>query len=176
MMGPGGLPPPPPPYPGYASPSAAAAAAAGTPPGASSPAAAGFRPHMASPVGAGGMIHPPPGGLMQPGGPMGIPPPGVGVGMGPGGGFSEMEERQRVRFQTELEFVQCLGNPNYLHFLAQRGYFKESTFINYLSYLQYWKVRLGNSLGFVRFYTLIFIVPGAPVRSLRQVPGLPALP
>ena len=44
-----------------------------------------------------------------------------------------------LRFQTELEFVQCLGNPNYLNFLAQRGYFKESNFINYLKYLQYWK-------------------------------------
>lgn len=39
----------------------------------------------------------------------------------------------------ELEFVQCLGNPNYLHFLAQRGYFKDSKFINYLEYLQYWR-------------------------------------
>ena len=29
-----------------------------------------------------------------------------------------------VRFQVELEFVQCLANPNYLNFLAQRGYFK----------------------------------------------------
>lgn len=42
-------------------------------------------------------------------------------------------------FQVELEFVQCLGNPNYLHFLAQRGYFKDEKFVNYLDYLQYWK-------------------------------------
>ena len=52
---------------------------------------------------------------------------------------SDQEEKQRLRFQVELEFVQCLGNPNYLNFLAQRGYFKESPFINYLKYLQYWK-------------------------------------
>ncbi|XP_042239202.1 mediator of RNA polymerase II transcription subunit 31-like isoform X3 [Homarus americanus] len=51
----------------------------------------------------------------------------------------ESEDAQRVRFQIELEFVQCLANPNYLLFLAQRGYFKEQTFINYLKYLQYWK-------------------------------------
>nr|XP_002130276.1 mediator of RNA polymerase II transcription subunit 31-like [Ciona intestinalis] len=44
-----------------------------------------------------------------------------------------------VRFQVELEFVQCLSNPNYLNFIAQRGYFKESTFVNYLEYLLYWK-------------------------------------
>ncbi|KAL8560801.1 Mediator of RNA polymerase II transcription subunit 31-A [Nucella lapillus] len=48
-------------------------------------------------------------------------------------------EEQKQRFQMELEFVQCLGNPNYLNYLAQRGYFKEPTFINYLKYLLYWK-------------------------------------
>nr|CAD7597030.1 unnamed protein product [Timema genevievae] len=32
---------------------------------------------------------------------------------------------QQLRFQAEQEFVQCLGDPNYLNFLAQRGYFKE---------------------------------------------------
>ncbi|XP_055676996.1 mediator of RNA polymerase II transcription subunit 31-A isoform X2 [Lutzomyia longipalpis] len=52
---------------------------------------------------------------------------------------AETEDQQRLRFQVELEFVQCLANPNYLHFLAQRGYFKDQTFINYLKYLLYWK-------------------------------------
>ncbi|KAM7361170.1 mediator of RNA polymerase II transcription subunit 31-like isoform 3-T3 [Cochliomyia hominivorax] len=51
----------------------------------------------------------------------------------------ESEEQQKLRFQVELEFVQCLANPNYLNFLAQRGYFKDQAFINYLKYLQYWK-------------------------------------
>ncbi|XP_064612935.1 mediator of RNA polymerase II transcription subunit 31-like [Liolophura sinensis] len=51
---------------------------------------------------------------------------------------SETEE-QRLRFEIELEFVQCLANPNYLTFLAQRGYFKDQCFINYLKYLLYWK-------------------------------------
>ncbi|XP_073874508.1 mediator of RNA polymerase II transcription subunit 31 isoform X2 [Macaca fascicularis] len=45
----------------------------------------------------------------------------------------------RLRFQLELEFVQCLANPNYLNFLAQRGYFKDKAFVNYLKYLLYWK-------------------------------------
>lgn len=72
-------------------------------------------------------------------------------------GVPETEDQQRLRFQIELEFVQCLGNPNYLNckrirvisesivilmvvlVLAQRGYFKDSTFINYLKYLLYWK-------------------------------------
>ncbi|XP_017849749.1 mediator of RNA polymerase II transcription subunit 31-A isoform X2 [Drosophila busckii] len=51
----------------------------------------------------------------------------------------ESEEQQKRRWQIELEFVQCLSNPNYLNFLAQRGYFKDASFINYLKYLQYWK-------------------------------------
>ncbi|CAD6996205.1 unnamed protein product [Ceratitis capitata] len=51
----------------------------------------------------------------------------------------ESDEQQKLRWQVELEFVQCLANPNYLNFLAQRGYFKDQAFINYLKYLQYWK-------------------------------------
>lgn len=35
----------------------------------------------------------------------------------------------RVRFQVELEFVQCLANPNYLNFLAQRNFFKVNSFL-----------------------------------------------
>ncbi|ESO07080.1 hypothetical protein HELRODRAFT_105060 [Helobdella robusta] len=49
------------------------------------------------------------------------------------------DEQQKMRFQVELEFVQCLANPNYLNYLAQRGNFKEPTFINYLKYLLYWR-------------------------------------
>lgn len=45
----------------------------------------------------------------------------------------------KIRFQVELEFVQCLANPNYLNFLAQRGYFKDQAFVNYLKYLEYWR-------------------------------------
>ena len=53
--------------------------------------------------------------------------------------YSDYEEKERIRFQIELEFVQCLANPNYLNFLAQRGYFKDRCFINYLKYLYgYW--------------------------------------
>lgn len=48
------------------------------------------------------------------------------------------EDEERKRFQIELEFVQSLANPNYLNFLAQRGYFRNQTFLNYLKYLMYW--------------------------------------
>lgn len=79
-------------------------------------------------------------------------------------GQQETDDQQKLRFQVELEFVQCLANPNYLNckydtfspkvnktstvirekldtlaVLAQRGYFKEASFVNYLKYLLYWK-------------------------------------
>ncbi|KAH3758400.1 aldehyde oxidase and xanthine dehydrogenase [Pelomyxa schiedti] len=46
-----------------------------------------------------------------------------------------------MRFQIELEFVQCLCNPEYLHYLARfhGKIFHDKAFINYLNYLQYWK-------------------------------------
>ena len=43
------------------------------------------------------------------------------------------------RFETELEFVQALANPEYLHFLAQNLYFDDPAFRDYLVYLQYWR-------------------------------------
>ncbi|RUP49674.1 SOH1 family protein [Jimgerdemannia flammicorona] len=51
----------------------------------------------------------------------------------------ETPEEKTRRFQIELEFVQCLANPWYLHHLAQQEYLKDPAFINYLDYLQYWK-------------------------------------
>uniref|UniRef100_A0A3Q2QIG9 Mediator of RNA polymerase II transcription subunit 31 n=1 Tax=Fundulus heteroclitus TaxID=8078 RepID=A0A3Q2QIG9_FUNHE len=51
-------------------------------------------------------------------------------------GLMEEPEQARNRFQSELEFVQCLANPNYLNFLAQRGYLRDRPFINYLKYLK----------------------------------------
>ena len=46
------------------------------------------------------------------------------------------QDAERNRFIAELEFVQCLANPNYICFLAQHGYFKKPEFINYIKYLE----------------------------------------
>ena len=51
----------------------------------------------------------------------------------------ESVNEEKKRFEVELEFVQCLSNPHYLNFLAQRGYFDDPAFVNYLKYLLYWK-------------------------------------
>ncbi|CAN1171814.1 Mediator of RNA polymerase II transcription subunit 31 [Linum perenne] len=45
----------------------------------------------------------------------------------------------KQRFLLELEFVQCLANPTYIHYLAQNRYFEDEAFIGYLKYLQYWQ-------------------------------------
>ncbi|KAM7273060.1 hypothetical protein ACFE04_027724 [Oxalis oulophora] len=45
----------------------------------------------------------------------------------------------RQRFLLELEFIQCLANPTYIHYLAQNRYFEDEAFIAYLKYLQYWQ-------------------------------------
>jgi len=49
------------------------------------------------------------------------------------------EDAEKLRVSMELEFVQCLANPRYLHFLAQQRYFQDQAFVNYLKYLLYWK-------------------------------------
>ncbi|EPQ50660.1 SOH1-domain-containing protein [Gloeophyllum trabeum ATCC 11539] len=45
----------------------------------------------------------------------------------------------RARFELELEFVQALANPFYLHSLGQQGILDQPAFINFMEYLQYWK-------------------------------------
>lgn len=54
-------------------------------------------------------------------------------------GTDEQRVKNRHRFELELEFVQALANPFYLHSLAQQGILYQPAFINYLKYLLYWK-------------------------------------
>ena len=75
-------------------------------------------------------------------------------------------EKDKLRFQVELEFVQCLGNPNYLNFLAQRGYFKDPAFINYLSYLQYWSKP--NYVKFIKFPVCLHFLELLQHESFRK--------
>eukprot|EP00581_Thalassiosira_minuscula_P007746 CAMPEP_0183710804 /NCGR_PEP_ID=MMETSP0737-20130205/6447_1 /TAXON_ID=385413 /ORGANISM="Thalassiosira miniscula, Strain CCMP1093" /LENGTH=142 /DNA_ID=CAMNT_0025939147 /DNA_START=24 /DNA_END=449 /DNA_ORIENTATION=- len=43
------------------------------------------------------------------------------------------------RFELELEFVQSLASPAYLHYLATSGILYQSSFLDFLRYLRYWK-------------------------------------
>jgi mediator of RNA polymerase II transcription subunit 31 len=45
----------------------------------------------------------------------------------------------RAKFELELEFLQALANPFYLHSLAQQNYLEQPSFINFLEYLLYFK-------------------------------------
>uniref|UniRef100_A0A914GYB0 DNA ligase n=1 Tax=Globodera rostochiensis TaxID=31243 RepID=A0A914GYB0_GLORO len=51
----------------------------------------------------------------------------------------ETAEEAKRRFEIECEFVQALANPHYLNYLAQRGYFKEEYFVNYLNVCSFWR-------------------------------------
>ncbi|KAJ3121275.1 Mediator of RNA polymerase II transcription subunit 31 [Nowakowskiella sp. JEL0407] len=53
--------------------------------------------------------------------------------------MEESDEESKLRFQLELEFVQCLANPSYLQYLAQERYLQNEEFIDYLRYLKYWQ-------------------------------------
>ena len=48
-------------------------------------------------------------------------------------------QEELFRFIQDLEFVQCLANPNYLKYLSDKGYLDNDNFINYLKYLLYFK-------------------------------------
>ncbi|GMK59189.1 hypothetical protein CspeluHIS016_0702040 [Cutaneotrichosporon spelunceum] len=66
-----------------------------------------------------------------------LPPPALPDGTVP----TRTRERQAnlERFQAELEFVQCLANPLYLHELHVQKYFEDPAFLEYLKYLEYWR-------------------------------------
>jgi mediator of RNA polymerase II transcription subunit 31 len=71
-------------------------------------------------------------------------------------GTDEERVKNRKRFELELEFVQALANPFYLHSLAQQGILYQPAFINYLKYLLYWKEK-----DYARFilWVLSFLSP-----------------
>ena len=48
-------------------------------------------------------------------------------------------QEELFRFIQDLEFVQCLANPNYLKYLSDKGYLDDNNFLNYLKYLLYFK-------------------------------------
>uniref|UniRef100_A0A5B7BTX5 Mediator of RNA polymerase II transcription subunit 31 n=1 Tax=Davidia involucrata TaxID=16924 RepID=A0A5B7BTX5_DAVIN len=78
----------------------------------------------------------------------------------------------RQRFLLELEFVQCLANPIYIHYLAQNRYFEDEAFIGYLKYLQYWQ--RPEYLKFIMYpHCLYFLelLQNANFRSAMAHPG-----
>ena len=62
------------------------------------------------------------------------------------------KDEEKRRFQIELEFVQSLSNPWYLHHLAQQNILDDPTFQNYLEYLQYWR-----SPAYIKYIVFIYV-------------------
>lgn len=52
---------------------------------------------------------------------------------------SDPKAANRARFELELEFIQALANPFYLHSLAQQNILEQPAFVNFLRYLLYFK-------------------------------------
>jgi mediator of RNA polymerase II transcription subunit 31 len=67
---------------------------------------------------------------------------------------SDPRSQNRARFELELEFVQSLANPFYLHSLAQQGILEQPHFIRYLEYLTYWGDR-----EYARFIQFVVLFP-----------------
>ncbi|KAI9774384.1 MAG: suppressor of hpr1 [Geoglossum simile] len=63
-----------------------------------------------------------------------------------------------TRFELEVEFVQCLGNPWYLNHLATQKLFDNPAFVAYLSYLQYFSQPE---------YTKYLMYPGPTLKALQ---------
>ena len=52
---------------------------------------------------------------------------------------TEFSNLPKNRFELELEFIQSLASPAYLHHLATQNYFTDPQFLSFLRYLNYWK-------------------------------------
>ena len=53
--------------------------------------------------------------------------------------ISTLESLPKNRFELELEFIQSLSSPRYLHHLANQNYLRDEAFLDFLRYLRYWK-------------------------------------
>uniref|UniRef100_A0A7S4VD82 Mediator of RNA polymerase II transcription subunit 31 n=1 Tax=Alexandrium monilatum TaxID=311494 RepID=A0A7S4VD82_9DINO len=63
--------------------------------------------------------------------------PSAGRGVRPR--LQDLTQERSRRFIEELEFVQCLANPEYVQWLATYHYFEDPAFVEFLGYLSYWR-------------------------------------
>ena len=75
-------------------------------------------------------------------------------------------DENQQRFEEELEFVQALANPEYLHYLAQNRLLDDPAFVEYLDYLQYWHERPYRLyIAFPHCLRMLELLQGEPFRS-----------
>jgi len=88
--------------------------------------------------------------------------------------ISDPKVANRAKFELELEFVQALANPFYLHSLAQQNILEQPAFINFLEYLLYFKEK--DYARFIQYACAHFHCYGAltQLSRLRKLPSRPA--
>lgn len=84
---------------------------------------------------------------------------------------SQDADANQRRFEEELEFVQALANPEYLHYLAQNRFFDDPAFVEYLDYLQYWRDQpYCLYIAFPHSLKMLELLQGEPFRSRMKYP------
>jgi hypothetical protein len=85
---------------------------------------------------------------------------------------SDPKTINRARFELELEFIQSLANPHYLHSLAQQNILEQPAFINFLKYLLYFKekdyarfIQLDLVIIYLRMLALLITCACAVIRT-----------
>lgn len=94
-----------------------------------------------------------------------------GTGIAPCPRLQDLVQEKPRRFVEELEFLECLANPEYVHWLASQTYFENPSFIEFLKYLNYW--RSPPHVHFVRFpqaLRMLEMMSNAQVRSRLRNP------
>lgn len=88
--------------------------------------------------------------------------------------ISDPKTVNRAKFELELEFVQALANPFYLHSLAQQNILEQPAFINFLEYLLYFKEK--DYARFIQYARCSFVLLWRLTRlaCLRKLSSRPA--
>jgi mediator of RNA polymerase II transcription subunit 31 len=81
---------------------------------------------------------------------------------------AEAKTANRARFELELEFVQALANPFYLHSLAQQNILEQPAFVSFLEYLLYFKEK-----DYARFIQYVNISSFPDLRRVHNALSYP---
>jgi len=83
-----------------------------------------------------------------------------------------MSNSEELRFFVEAEFVQALANIDYVVWLAKQGYFADTSFLNFLKYLEYFNLpEYARHLTYHRGVEVLTLLLNEKVREvLREDP------
>jgi mediator of RNA polymerase II transcription subunit 31 len=85
---------------------------------------------------------------------------------------SHVTKKEALRFEVELEFVQCLANPDYIHHLALKGTLDDVKFIKYLKYMQdtWTKPEYSRFLTFPNCLNYLHLLQESTFRQMAKNP------